>query len=129
MAFDNTIKEKQLQAVQRRMQLNLYETHSIADDDTFLALLQTNGLINSRPSSLHVLIESDLFAFTAAELSILPLADIVSNTSALVWRISFLVVYMVWLAMVCLFDLFVCVCVCVCVHKSLADDCAGIGIR
>lgn len=60
------------EAVQRRMRLNLYDSSYSAEDDTFLALLQTN-----------------------AELSILPLADIISNTSALVWRVSCLVVYMV----------------------------------
>lgn len=40
-------QEKRFQAIERRMRLNLYENKSGADDDTFLALLETNGLMDS----------------------------------------------------------------------------------
>ena len=44
----STSEEKQCQAIQRRrMQLNLYETNSNCGDDTFLALLKTNGSTRS----------------------------------------------------------------------------------
>ena len=49
--------EKRLQAIKRRMQLKLYETNFSADNETFLALLQTNGLkANATCHALYVLI-------------------------------------------------------------------------
>ena len=105
----STSEEKQCQAIQRRrMQLNLYETNSNCGDDTFLALLKTNG--STRSVAITIIYSTvcwgcfDSFFcfvlvaafFPAEKLSILPFTDIISNTSALVWRISCLVVYMVW---------------------------------